>query len=66
MDSRDEKWPVRYKAALALGEIGDERAVPALEEAVKGKNKRGVCKAAQAAVKKIESKKIESLPEEKE
>ena len=59
---KDEKWPVRYKAAQALGKIGDERAIPALEEALKSKNKRGVRKAAEEALDKIESKKIEEAP----
>lgn len=51
----DEDAMVRKNAAVALGKIGDKRAIPTLTEALKDKNE-DVRQAAREALKKIKSK----------
>ena len=52
----DESEDVRKVAAMALGEIGDARAVEPLTKALKDK-KRDVRKAAKEALKRIKAQK---------
>ncbi|MFZ8842411.1 HEAT repeat domain-containing protein, partial [Thermoflexus sp.] len=38
LQDKDEEWEVRYAAALALGQIGDPQATPALIQALRDEN----------------------------
>ena len=53
---KDKDRDVRWVAAWALGEIGDQAAVPALSKALKDKHET-VRDAAAEALKKLEGKK---------